>query len=120
MEDGMGHLWWHVTCAPRGLTQFSEEKPPLPTREDALWWLRSDLLNGKVSAIAAVNADEMLAAVLGELSGEGLVDAMLTLNLEPCPLCGRWTESGSLLNDMDEVDCCYACEWERKNGGPYD
>lgn len=44
-----------------------------------------------------------------DLSDDDLEDEMLTANIETCPHCGWWMESGDLLDDDGNVVGCDQC-----------
>lgn len=45
-----------------------------------------------------------------------VIEAMLDRNLEPCPECGWWTESGELTDDDSNPESCGQCRELRGNG----
>lgn len=44
-----------------------------------------------------------------DMTEDEVIEAMLDRNLEPCPICGWWMESGELINDDLAVVGCQQC-----------
>lgn len=47
-----------------------------------------------------------------DASIEEVEEALLDRNIETCPLCGWWVESGEMAEELSDAGICESCRWD--------
>jgi len=70
----------------------------------------SDLLNGTCDTIESA----LERVGLEDTPVEEVEDRLLDVNIERCPICDWWVESGEIVNDDGDVVGCESCREPEK------
>ncbi len=109
-DDAMGDWLWETTCGiGHWLAANRQANLPLPNlleepaRMNAALRDVAGVLLGTTKSACVVSAE----LGFGEYAEYSLVDALLWLEVERCPVCGKWTKSVGIA-DLGSCGCVAA------------